>query len=326
MLQYLVILLDDTSTSYCHYENGCSKRHLIPLDVLHKGIVFGMKENLMIQFVYPDYELPQEYNEEIELIDHSNIVPSALKVDDADVMVFDDVAALISTQKEFIFQSVVLRISKEQLFKNVKEIGCFLGKVLRLNLVITDIESFHDDDYSRYKEILSEWSEVLFNIYADGGRPQFNLLTDRMMLESMNNCRAGDNSITLAPDGKFYVCPAFYHVDENENYGLGKSKFCIGSLEEGLNIRNPQLYKLEFAPICRECDAYHCKRCVWLNRKLTYEVNTPGKQQCVIAHIERNAGKDLLNRLQTKLNLMSSHSIQEIDYLDPFEKVINKSY
>lgn len=326
MLQYLVILLDDTSTSYCHYENKCTERNLIPLDILHEGIIFGMKENLMIQFVYPDYELPQEYKDEIESIDHSNIVPYTLGIDDADVIVYNDVTALIDKEKDISSQSVVLRTSKEHLFENAKEVGCVLSKTLRLNLVITDIESFNDDDYVKYKDILADWSIILFNLYANGKQPQFNLLTDRMMLETMNNCRAGDNCITLAPDGQFYICPAFYHADDNDNYGLGKSKFSIGSSQEGINIKNPQLYKLEFAPICRECDAYHCKRCVWLNRKLTYEVNTPSKQQCVMAHIERNASRDLLDRLHKELNLLPLYDIKEIDYLDPFEKVINKTY
>lgn len=325
MLQYLVILLDNTSTSYCLYENKCSERYLMPLDVLHEAIVFGMKENLMIQFVYPDYELPQEYKDEIELIDHSKIVPCTLAEKGADVVVFNDISSLKS-QDEIRSRSVVLRVSKNQLFEHANDIDAIMGKVLRLNLVITDIESFNDDDLSKYKNILTDWSKTLFALYAKGKQPQLNLLTDRMMLESMNDCRAGDNSLTLAPDGNFYVCPAYYHVDENENYGLGKSKFNVGSIKGGLNIKNPQLYKLEFAPICRECDAFHCKRCVWLNRKLTYEVNTPGRQQCVIAHIERNASRNLLVRLQTEINLMSSKSIKEIDYLDPFEKIINKKY
>lgn len=37
-----------------------------------------MKENLMIQFVYPDYELPQAYKDAIESIDHSKIMPDLL--------------------------------------------------------------------------------------------------------------------------------------------------------------------------------------------------------------------------------------------------------
>lgn len=66
MLQYLVILLDDTSVSFCHYTNGYSHRRLMPVETLKAGILYGMKENLNIQFVYPGYDLPDEYNRLIE--------------------------------------------------------------------------------------------------------------------------------------------------------------------------------------------------------------------------------------------------------------------
>ena len=65
MLQYMIILLDETSTSFCHYKVNKSKKKLISLDDLRTGIRFAMLENLAIQFVYPDYELPQEYKEAI---------------------------------------------------------------------------------------------------------------------------------------------------------------------------------------------------------------------------------------------------------------------
>ena len=49
MLQYLIILLDASSTSYCHYENLRKEKGVIALENLKKGIFFAMKENLMIQ-------------------------------------------------------------------------------------------------------------------------------------------------------------------------------------------------------------------------------------------------------------------------------------
>ena len=48
----------------------------------------------MIQFVYPDFELPQEYKEVINTIDHSVIVSSLCEdtvlKEDADVVVMHD--------------------------------------------------------------------------------------------------------------------------------------------------------------------------------------------------------------------------------------------
>jgi CXXX repeat peptide maturase len=71
---------------------------------------------------------------------------------------------------------------------------------------------------------------------------------------------------------------------------------------------------------CRRCDAYQCRRCIWLNRKLTREVNTPSHEQCVVAHLERNASRILLaNIRKANPNFLAETKIEEIDYLDPFE-------
>ena len=302
MLQYLIILLDDTSTSFCHYENPKTKRCLIPIEILSQGIRFGMMENLMIQFVYPDYELPQEYQEVIESIDHSKIKPLN---ENADVWVTDKVESINSDIP------VVLRFKKEYLFTHEPEISEALGKVSRLNIVLTDVDSFTEEDFAHYKSLLEKLSTSLEQLYIKWKTPQLNLLTDRMMLKQMNNCGAGDTTITLAPNGKFYICPAFYYEEEND---------CIGDWKNGVDIKNKQLYQLDHAPICRHCDAWQCKRCVWLNRKTTLEVNTPSHEQCVVAHLERNASRDLLNNIRKHGTFLPEQGeIKEIDYLDPFD-------
>ena len=321
MVQYLIILLDDTSTSYCHYGNR-EEKQLMPLDTLKQGILYAMKENLMIQFVYPDYELPQEYKDAIDSIDHSDIVSSlcedkALK-ESADVIVFngwDDIDSCnLSSETAY-----VVRTNKADLFEQEAVLKGIISKVSRLNVVITDVETFTEEDFTAYKNLLANLSEEVEKLYVEGKCPQMNLLTDRMMLDKMNNCNAGWENITLAPDGRFYVCPAFYLAADDEDFGLGKAKFSIGDLENGLDIKNPQLYQLDHAPLCRNCDAYQCRRCVWLNRKTTYEVNTPGHEQCVVAHLERNAGRELLRRIRQHGTFMpEKQEIKEIDYLDPF--------
>lgn len=309
MIQYIVILLDDTSTSYCHYTNEKADRRLIPLQTLKDGICYAMKENLNIQFVYPNYKLPKEYLAAIDSIDHTDIYPAKMS-DNANVVVFDSLIAA----KDYVFKEEVaylIRTDKVSLFNEYKIIGEILDKVTRLNVVITDIETFTEDDFMVYKSLLSNLAERVEQIYVSGKSPQLNLLTDRIMLENMNNCGAGDTSVTLAPDGKFYVCPAFY---------LSADGYTIGDLVNGLEIKNSQLYRLDHAPLCRRCDAWQCKRCIWMNRKTTLEVNTPSHEQCVVAHLERNASRKLLIDIRKYGKFMSgSEDIKEIDYLDPFD-------
>lgn len=188
---------------------------------------------------------------------------------------------------------------------------------MRLNVVIADVETFKDKDIPLYKEFLNKLSMAAELSFSKGKKVQCNLLTDRMVLDKMNNCGAGDTTITLAPDGKFYICPAFYLTDEVD--ALGRLNYSIGDLQNGMNIKNSQLYKLDYAPLCRQCDAYQCKRCIWLNRKMTYEVNTPSHEQCVMGHLERNASRNLLQNIRKYGTFLSGRDIREINYLDPFD-------
>ncbi len=310
MLQYLIILLDDTSTSFCHY--GVPKymgKRLMDIDDLKRGIRYAMMENLIIQFVYPEEKLPQRYEELINLVDHIDIKPFAERRDiNSDVLVLNELPLNLSEEENNI---TIFRLTQQEFF----DFPYYLAKqafkyVKRLNIVIKDIDPILAWDLDRYKAKLKEMSGWMEKEYISGNTPQWNVLTDRMMLSKMNNCGAGDTTITLAPNGKFYVCPAFYYEDMED---------CIGDLNNGINIANQQLYKLEYAPICRHCDAYQCKRCVWLNRRMTREINTPSHEQCVAAHLERNASRQLLKNIHKLSEFMPEvDEIKEIDYLDPF--------
>lgn len=315
MLQYLIILLDDTAPSFCHYPNRLTARRLMPLETLRAGIRFAMKENLNVQFVYPGYALPEEYAAAIEGIDHSKIVPAGIlpavsASADAVVEVLDGWAALETDtlRKEATY---VLRTPKADFFLRHAALKDVLPRVARLNVVLTDVETFTEADFTAYKAALEAVAADVERMYADGLSPQLNLLTDRMMLDAMNNCDAGWRTLTLAPDGRFYVCPAFYQSDEAGS---------VGSLADGVDVKNPQLYRLDHAPLCRRCDAWQCKRCVWLNRRTTLEVNTPGHEQCVAAHLERNASRGLLAAIRRHGAFLPERGeIKEISYLDPFD-------
>lgn len=309
MLQYLIILLDDTSTSYCYYNNPRTERKLISEETLKTAITFAMKENLQVQFIYPSYVLPQNYQELIETVDHSKLCPDTLTEVQADVVVFNDWEHFTN----YPFQpdtAYVFRTKKVDFFQKNQLIIDALPQIARLNITITDIETFDEKDMENYQLILQQLSDAIAKLYQQEKNIQINLLTDRMMLNNMNNCDAGWRNITLAPNGKFYICPAFYLESTNNT---------IGDLITGIHESNPQLYQLEYAPICRRCDAFQCRRCVWLNQKTTSEINTPSHEQCVVSHIERNASRTLLHKIREQRDFLKGYDIKEIAYLDPFE-------
>ena len=188
MMQYIIILLDDTSVSFCHYANSQQKRHLMPLTTLKTGITYAMKENLNIQFVYPSYELPKEYLEAIDSIDHTDIKPCKAGAR-ADVVVIDG----LEQADNCTFArnvSYVLRTTKQDLFARTQDICTILNNVERLNVTITDAEGFSDADFEEYEKVLGTLSQEVEKNYTSGNAIQLNLLTDRMMLDKMKIGRA----------------------------------------------------------------------------------------------------------------------------------------
>lgn len=311
MLQYLVILLDDTSIAYCHASNPMKSKKLIDKEVLKEAIVFGMKNNLMIQYVLPPYELPQDYGDIIESIDN-------LKIGE-DIKVYDSIPRNVNGD------SIVLRIKIEEFLNDSEQISNLISQVNRLTISFINIEDFKDGLIPAYNNALDNLHDMYISEIEKGKKTQINILTDRLILHEMSNCGAGVNNITIAPNGKFYICPAFYYDekigrDTKLNYRKKETDRSVGDLSTGLNIKNGYLLTLGHSPLCCLCDAFHCNRCIWLNQHLTYDINTPSHQQCVMSHVERNSSM----RLAVKLRTLGYdiNDICEIDYIDPFDKFI----
>lgn len=314
MLKYITVPLSDNSVSLCHYPTGAASDNTTFINEknLSEIIKWSMKENLSVQFIYPEGKAPVSLNSIIESVDNIKIVP--VTAEDKDLLSCADVIVSDTFDMRTVFADkvYVVRTTLNRFMESEASVLRLVRDVKRLNVVFTDVPSFSERDIDKYGDILQRLGESIASDLANGRNLQFNLLTDRMMLTSMNNCNAGYESVAVSSDGKIYPCPAF----------LGNPRFECGDIMTGLTAPDRVLYERRCAPICRICDAFHCKRCVWLNHTLTHEVNTPGWQQCVMAHIERNAARQLLKKIRgTAPGYLQGVDIQEIDYMDPFTKL-----
>lgn len=310
-MKYLIIQLCDTSVSFCSY-SPASVPNLLPLDILKEALLWAVKSSLNIQILFPQQNLPEPYQSLIDEFEHIEIRPLS-NSESADIWVSKDIEEINAYNE--ICAPVILHLTISDFILRYKDIAEILTKVPRLNVFFSDVPKFSDEMEQLYEEALTFIFKHIVLLYKEYKPVQFNLITDRIMLSEMNNCNAGIDSITLAPDGYYYICPAFY---------ISKCKPC-GRYDTGLSIPNNQLYNISYAPICRECDAYQCRRCVKLNKDLTLEVNTPGHQQCVMSHVERKVSKKLLDAIREYGDFAPNISIPDIDYNDPFYKVINKT-
>lgn len=300
--------MDDTSTSFCYADNPYITAKLIPIDYLKAAIQYGMENNLFIHFVYPDHVLPNEYQYIIDSIRSSKIVP-AKKKEFGNIVVYDGWNIFLNETIDR--KTTILRTKMSDLLVNYEKLTEAISSVVRLNVTITDVDKVTDETFEKYKEVLIDLQNNISEIYNADNPIQLNLVSDRVVLDSPNHCNAGVESITVAPSGDFYICPAFYYYNSHDT---------VGNIYSGLKILNSQLYALDHAPLCRECDAYQCKRCVWLNQKTTGEVNIPSHEQCVVSHLERFASSELLSRFKEKGLFSNSPDIPVLDYTDPFYK------
>lgn len=312
MLKYIVIPLAENAVSYCHYNKTGEGTNIISEDVLQNAIRYAMLENLHATFVFPSQSVPENYLAIINTISHTKIIPiNSPLASIADIIVVES-AVELDCNKINNNQIVVLRISCNEIDGITQIYDNLRGKVARINIIVTDIDRSNDKVQHEYKSVLNELQLNVSEELQDNKHTQINILSDRLYLTRMNNCNAGYESITLMPNGRFYPCPGFYYDNPDEDFG---------NIEQGVSVRNQQLYKLDHAPICSHCDAYQCRRCVWLNRKTTLEVNTPSKEQCVWSHIERNASGKILSSIRKNMGemVLQNISIPEIKYLDPFD-------
>lgn len=306
MLKNLIVLLDDTSVPICHGNNPYTVTNPISLEVLKSTIQYGMEENLSIHFVFPEYQLPESYMQIIDSVKSEKIVPFNSSTRGS-IVVYD---GLDNFEKEIDNLNVcVLRTIKNDFFTQYEKLFVRLPLISRLNIVITDIDSFTKQDFDKYKIILETIRSHFLESYCNSNL-QLNIITDRMMLTEPNHCNSGVEHITIAPNGNFYICPSFYYSNKDDS---------VGNIFTGLDIKNNHLLRLDNAPLCRICDAYQCKRCVWMNQKTTGEICVPSREQCVISHLERNASKALLFDMKKKGYHGDLDEIDEIEYLDPFD-------
>lgn len=313
MIRYLLVQLSSSSTSFCHYKPLSDKEEVLSVENLRQAIIYSMKENIRLNVLYPNERLSDEYSKCLSNFNSVKIAESSSYYSEiSDVLVYNSVQTFNSYDLQE-GKICILLVSSHKLC-DLQDIDIErLRKVSRLNVVIQDFETMSSQEIIKYKKVLSDLSGNLESIYKNSGSTQVNNLSDILFLHSMNNCNAGVDSIALAPNGNLYLCPAFYYTNP---------EFSIGNPMSGFEIKNQYLLKLEYAPICRICDAFHCKRCIWLNKRMTGEFNTPSKEQCLVSHIERNESRKLLTKLRKiEESFAPGKEIQELDYMDPFEKI-----
>jgi len=306
-LRYLHLITRNDAPTHCSYSNLSNDSQRMPKDILQKGLNFCHDQEVVPVFlggIPTDVDMKKKIYFEIDSINASFKNPRT------GISVINDNKEI---KEENIVTPVVSYIITTESIQGLGErVNRLLQKARRLNLFISDIEKWTENNLHMYEQELTVICNGIVNMYSKGKYGcQVNVLTDRLYASDKcdNDCGSGVSSISLAPNGKFYVCPAFYFNAPDKP---------IGDLATGVKLTDRQKYTREKAAMCVKCKSSVCNRCLYSNKQICGEYNVPADIQCKINYAETNMSKKLYDDLEQILpeGFYINRGLQNLEYID----------
>lgn len=318
-LKYLFVLVDDSTPSMCYYTKKNTDVHIMSLDIFKRAVEFAKDNSLNLNIIGNLESLSDEYHNFLYEMSFVNLKGFKL----GEYYRENDIVILEKNMIKYFSYTYDNRITHLITHFSIDRLECLYSFIenncssfKRLSLILDDIKEADEVALNNVRLFFYKNYKLLKRFLFERVDVEINFAFDRIALKEMRNCDAGIAHLTLAPNGSFYTCPGFYY----------DSDFLVGKIGEDIFIPNMQLLEFKNAPICKKCDCFQCKRCVYLNKCMTLEVNTPSHNQCVISHHERNLSGMLLSDLQSDGYLLDVPVIPPLFYLDPIDLVNKKNH
>ncbi len=263
-LKYLYFILSEEMKPHCNYvPNGTDK---MPVKVFQKALAYAEEKNMIPVFLG---NLSEEYEQLVGkninfrlLTETEDYVPGELET----------ILHIANTEEELRVQenkddcrtkSLILLISKKNLV-NMKALFQKAAKYYHfINIVKVNEGSWGDKEIMLYMDELAGIKEI-----AEKEKVFCNLLIES---KKYQECNAGVESFTVAPNGKVYICPAFYFKNRED-------AIC----DIGEEILPLEVCRREASPICSQCSNEKCRRCVYENILTTGDICTPSANYCKV--------------------------------------------
>ncbi len=170
----------------------------------------------------------------------------------------------------------ILRVGRDCLSRLAEIIAALSDNFRDVSIRHPELLEYEDADIETYRDQLSEVARRLLDKGQSWKGYRIDRLTDRFRLEAPNECGAGFKKLAVASTGRLYTCPAAIWGDEPS----------CGHVLEGLELPNRHLFTRRYSLPCGKCDAVHCSRCTYLNKRGTLEFCVPPRNVCRLAHVE----------------------------------------
>jgi radical SAM peptide maturase (CXXX-repeat target family)/CXXX repeat peptide maturase len=309
----LHFILADDFVTHCQHENMNTSENIMSAGTILEGLEFARQNFFVPIFIHSNNQFNFTEMKEYESYRIRHIVPVAFYSEASYlrdcVFVFtkDDIDSPVSDLDE-----CQLNIDSHDIVLLAHLAEMLFNKAKKININITNLDKHFD--YTEYRKqlmlILGQLMDIKAKIGTAPSVNLFDIIIDRFtrQIPGHQGCKAGDRSFALSPIGELYVCPAYYSKNP---------KSSIGDIKSGItNNVNGHLYKAEYQPLCKACDAYQCPNCAYLNLNTTGEVNISPSFQCKKGHIERDVA------LQYNKMLVAEFIYTKSACLDPIQSIM----
>lgn len=282
MNKYLVICLDSRMTPYCNYKKTNKTPQKMAETVINQALEFAKGDHFIPIFWGNDLSIVPSGNY-IQIVDSSN-----KKIGTNNWVIFDN-----NVNNNVRARIAILLVNKS----NIKNLFYFVKKLIevnnacKINITLQEITEFEDKDLETYKKQLIQISELLLKCDKETDINVFDKIaavTDKIKTD-IPSCEAGINSFVVMPNGKIYICPGFYYLEEDVS---------VGDLERGINFSYAAELMSNSSEECGHCKNYNCRRCVYANKINTNEYTIPPSIQCRISQVEQDLFADFTGKLK----------------------------
>lgn len=233
--RYLMIYTDDKAMPHCSYNNKKPECVAMPYDIFYKALSFSWN-NDMIPVVIGNYQV-----DDFDI----NFIRISEKIKNNQGIVN---ANLTSTFREKVTGICNLHVKNSDLPSFYDNMLRFFenSSAERINIILDELDGFTDSDLKIYKEQLSILAKYLCDTNVTNN-------VSINVFEPQTDCDCGVSTFSVAPNGKFYICPGIYFYNPD---------LSIGNLKGTQSINDWGCLK-------------KCVRCAYLNKKLTgeYEID-----------------------------------------------------
>ena len=263
ILKYLYIITRDDAKPMCSYENKLNSNRVMSEEMIEKCLDFCFRYHLAPVFIGETNRWLSEGSACFSISDNDMNAKSH--------------ATVFTSNKAYLNNNIIITINREEVTSLCEKLSNILNEDARVNIFVTDIDNWSDNDFSLYYEEVSRIAEKIMSKELVLNASKINLFKESD--HSKMRCGAGRTSITVAPDGDIYLCPAFYFEKNTDSI--------IGNINDDVEYCSLERLDSKRLPMCINC-GNNCNVCAYENLKTTGELNIPSEKQCRIQTINRD--------------------------------------